>query len=284
MTSLSSIPAHPRSRGENISIVLSMSSRMGSSPLARGKRFGHLVEVLDAGLIPARAGKTRRFVTSVGEVEAHPRSRGENHSPPLSPPPWLGSSPLTRGKPQRSSPISGTSGLIPAHAGKTVGPRQAGTPTRAHPRSRGENSAPCTIVRRKSGSSPLTRGKQQPTSWSPERPGLIPAHAGKTTASFSDCSPTRAHPRSRGENSCTVHRPIFAAGSSPLTRGKHAHALERELSRGLIPAHAGKTFRGLPGPVRAGAHPRSRGENRSSPRAWLRRSGSSPLTRGKRFA
>ena len=52
-----------------------------------------------------------------------------------------------------------------------------------------------------------------------------------------------------------------AAGSSPLTRGKHeAWAFDAEAGR-LIPAHAGKTGHcqvGLPEPA---AHPRSRGEN-----------------------
>ena len=71
-------------------------------------------------------------------------------------------------------------------------------------------------------------------------------------------------------------------GSSPLTRGKHQTDRVRIHSRGLIPAHAGKTA--FSGPPRWGfsAHPRSRGENVrmvSPPQALM---GSSPLTRGKR--
>ena len=70
-------------------------------------------------------------------------------------------------------------------------------------------------------------------------------------------------------------------GSSPLTRGKHTCHYRLTLTQGLIPAHAGKTAcRVVPDPAN-GAHPRSRGENRTGA-AWSREGlGSSPLTRGK---
>ena len=73
------------------------------------------------------------------------------------------------------------------------------------------------------------------------------------------------------------------AGSSPLTRGKHARDVGGAILQGLIPAHAGKTeVRGacsLP----MTAHPRSRGENtKKADRSKIHR-GSSPLTRGKRM-
>ena len=51
-----------------------------------------------------------------------------------------GSSPLTRGKRWEQSEIKTTSGLIPAHAGKTATFRSFGPGTWAHPRSRGENT------------------------------------------------------------------------------------------------------------------------------------------------
>ena len=49
----------------------------------------------------------------------------------------------------------------------------------------------------------------------------------------------------------------------------------------LIPAHAGKTWWGGGCQVFSGAHPRSRGENRSSTVTRWAGGGSSPLTRGK---
>ena len=70
--------AHPRSRGENANAVGEAEAEFGSSPLTRGKRKA-LARGLGAdGLIPARAGKTRRAPAGVGAAWAHPRSRGEN--------------------------------------------------------------------------------------------------------------------------------------------------------------------------------------------------------------
>ena len=74
---------------------------------------------------------------------------------------------------------------------------------------------------------------------------------------------------------------IFAAGSSPLTRGKLEIPHQGLAARGLIPAHAGKTPQpGLMAPT-IRAHPRSRGENRLLGGSCYCASGSSPLTRGK---
>ena len=90
-----------------------------------------------------------------------------------------------------------------------------------------------------------------------------------------------AHPRSRGENSDHWVLAFALLGSSPLTRGKQAILLFLYLTRGLIPAHAGKTE--IPGfslPSCA-AHPRSRGENCLRCLEGHLRDGSSPLTRGK---
>ena len=91
-----------------------------------------------------------------------------------------------------------------------------------------------------------------------------------------------AHPRSRGENGQRVDIAQPRAGSSPLTRGKHVVPKLGTRFSGLIPAHAGKTAR-VGRPLRsAGAHPRSRGENRRLLPACVGCRGSSPLTRGKR--
>ena len=55
-----------------------------------------------------------------------------------------------------------------------------------------------------------------------------------------------------------------------------------DLTKRLIPAHAGKTVVTLPMGRASPAHPRSRGENQSAPRSNRSDRGSSPLTRGKR--
>ena len=112
--------AHPRSRGENtIADTLDQYVR-GSSPLTRGKhqagrRSGRLQR-----LIPAHAGKTQAPSSTGMACPAHPRSRGENQIDTRTPGRFIGSSPLTRGKPLHYAGIFVLIRLIPAHAGKTL--------------------------------------------------------------------------------------------------------------------------------------------------------------------
>mgnify|MGYP000977043823 CR=1 FL=1 len=153
-------------------------------------------------------------------------------------------------------------GLIPAHAGKTAPTCAEVWPVPAHPRSRGENVTIRTICTRRTGSSPLTRGKHERFVHVQGDLRLIPAHAGKTSASPRRSSASTAHPRSRGENSFLYSRLGCRKGSSPLTRGKLI------LSLAVI--------------VLVLAHPRSRGENRGRATRFMGDAGSSPLTRGKR--
>ena len=53
------LAAHPRSRGENEATLDGIPHPAGSSPLARGKLCRVTCSGQRAGLIPARAGKTR---------------------------------------------------------------------------------------------------------------------------------------------------------------------------------------------------------------------------------
>ena len=139
-------------------------------------------------------------------------------------------------------------------------------------------SAPIII---RQGSSPLTQGKPHGHPVRARRPGLIPAHAGKTGGDLRGELLEGAHPRSRGENEIIIALVRSGTGSSPLTRGKPGPCRARARSCGLIPAHAGKTsIRSLRSTIFR-AHPRSRGENRMICRSAAARRGSSPLTRGK---
>ena len=132
------------------------------------------------GLIPAHAGKTQSRRSRTDPPRAHPRSRGENIVSLGLVGERSGSSPLTRGKlPVLRLQLPST-GLIPAHAGKTSVSEENAPSRGAHPRSRGENGndrAACLLDR---GSSPLTRGKPFLYRDPMGRRGLIPAHAGKT--------------------------------------------------------------------------------------------------------
>ena len=91
----------------------------------------------------------------------------------------------------------------------------------------------------------------------------------------------RAHPRSRGENYNAGTAHALHAGSSPLTRGKRRRRRGDRQSRGLIPAHAGKTRFRRQRTRSPRAHPRSRGENEEFKKRYDAGEGSSPLTRGK---
>ena len=192
-----------------------------------------------------------------------------------------GSSPLTRGKLAAISQLLVGGGLIPAHAGKTdkcLNGIQSGS---AHPRSRGENRSAYVTEATGLGSSPLTRGKPSWSTPSGDLFRLIPAHAGKTQRPVHRGVGHGAHPRSRGENVSDFARGLRGQGSSPLTRGKPRLTRGRVVRRGLIPAHAGKTADHRSMPVKASAHPRSRGENIPDDGMDAMTLGSSPLTRGK---
>ena len=192
--------AHPRSRGENGELAATKHTLTGSSPLTRGKPGGGRELSVTARLIPAHAGKTRRKQRRGERQAAHPRSRGENLSWLGDEAPGVGSSPLTRGKPSPSPSEMTRTGLIPAHAGKTLLGLRRCSATWAHPRSRGENDQRAAARRDCGGSSPLTRGKlyEQGCEWADKR--LIPAHAGKTRRAHDARRLRKAHPRSRGEN------------------------------------------------------------------------------------
>ena len=256
-------PAHPRSRGENASVPSSSLGMTGSSPLTRGKQDPYY-DALDATrLIPAHAGKTPVCAKDPRLRAAHPRSRGENASGSERVSRLGGSSPLTRGKRRQRTGQLYCPWLIPAHAGKTPRLVTSRRPWPAHPRSRGENIRAVSTTPHLSGSSPLTRGKPAAGEDRRRRPGLIPAHAGKTARGRQSYRRAAAHPRSRGENPSTGKLIGLATGSSPLTRGKRDRRQRQRQTNRLIPAHAGKTsFVAAVGSVMP-AHPRSRGENKS---------------------
>ena len=255
----------------------------GSSPLTRGKRRRLASPTGGRRLIPAHAGKTGPSHSRRACPGAHPRSRGENKVIGQGYSGAWGSSPLTRGKPLRGLPGAGPQGLIPAHAGKTTIANELLSAAGAHPRSRGENSTTPGRRLADTGSSPLTRGKRPVRRDGRTPAGLIPAHAGKTMRAGRATRAGAAHPRSRGENPPFASWNDLMAGSSPLTRGKPPGPTDVEGEVGLIPAHAGKTHQPRRAAYQAGAHPRSRGENSGTASRPRSTTGSSPLTRGKRY-
>ena len=115
-----SAPAHPRSRGEHVDLLVDEGLGVGSSPLTRGALRHGRVSGRAPGLIPAHAGSTCSNACHWCSCGAHPRSRGEHdglvdvHSVPQ------GSSPLTRGARKTARKSRRQRRLIPAHAGSTL--------------------------------------------------------------------------------------------------------------------------------------------------------------------
>ena len=88
---------HPRSRGVYEGDKEWQVIGYGSSPLARGLPWGDPYPNTDHGIIPARAGFTRRSRRTRFRWRDHPRSRGVYAVPFAAANDSLGSSPLARG-------------------------------------------------------------------------------------------------------------------------------------------------------------------------------------------
>ena len=174
--------------------------KVGSSPRVRGKLWDLVAVFVNAGLIPACAGKTFPAMSRVRYIRAHPRVCGENTNDTISAALEGGSSPRVRGKHAPAETRSAGERLIPACAGKTPVTLNVTSAAGAHPRVCGENPRPRPDASQDSGSSPRMRGKRERAEAAPLPVGLIPAHAGKTWCAFQfDCMPW-AHPRACGEN------------------------------------------------------------------------------------
>ena len=194
------LSAHPHSRGENMRTSIFMCSAGGSSPLTRGKLEVVAYVRVVVGLIPAYTGKTVRRRHALRSRRVPPHSRGENAavscasyvctgSSPLArenidawelPERHVGSSPLTRGKPDLCPNLEVRLRLIPTQAGKTLTRRFRVLSARPHPHSREENVMILVLNCLVAGSSPLTRGKRIHCSSQRHQPGLIPSLMGKT--------------------------------------------------------------------------------------------------------
>ena len=151
--------AHPRVGGENVLEEIGGDVERGSSPRGRGKPGCTMRRARCIGLIPAWAGKTRRYVPARPQRTAHPRVGGENPNSTASAWRASGSSPRGRGKLIGVPIREGISRLIPAWAGKTNVSSVRALAAAAHPRVGGENSGDRLSPGRAAGSSPRGRGK-----------------------------------------------------------------------------------------------------------------------------
>ena len=172
-------------------------------------------------------------------------------------------------------------GNIPAYAGRTQ-ERSLNAPYRQkHPRIRGENHRDLRRGRFFLETSPHTRGEPSAAVSVLDRPGNIPAYAGRTIYGEDVNLDAEKHPRIRGENHLARLQVRNHAETSPHTRGERCCCATQPDSPGNIPAYAGRT--GCPkNPARLRQkHPRIRGENTPQHLAGGRITETSPHTRGE---
>ena len=233
-----------------------------------------------AGIIPARAGVTKKEITNGNQDADHPRSRGVYRSPTRRDTPAAGSSPLARGLRLMKQLARLDRRIIPARAGFTDPACRAGRCRGDHPRSRGVYPPTLYLGGWGAGSSPLARGLRGGSGEGGEGVGIIPARAGFTIGGLEERLDDADHPRSRGVYRRQYSLPVPGAGSSPLARGLPTCTRRGAPTTGIIPARAGFTGGYLQGGVGGSDHPRSRGVYVVEQARMAYLAGSSPLARG----
>ena len=252
----------------------------GSSPRTRGTL--RLPERLlgRPRFIPAHAGNARSRDRQGAGPAVHPRARGERAASSTTTRRAGGSSPRTRGTPDRPRVARRSCRFIPAHAGNAFSARTRAPPGSVHPRARGERGRARPGVAGLGGSSPRTRGTRGRGGSRPTPLRFIPAHAGNARCCSDVARRAPVHPRARGERASSSRQPRQKAGSSPRTRGTRSQRDELGSRTRFIPAHAGNATRQPVGRRSPPVHPRARGERMMSPMKEVHSFGSSPRTRG----
>ena len=171
---------HPRACGEHPTTSARQRRAKGSSPRMRGTRMGRRQGHREGGIIPAHAGNTLSLTLTVSRVWDHPRACGEHIAFCGEEVIDLGSSPRMRGTPKSVRRTHRWPGIIPAHAGNTIGPSFSFGLIGDHPRACGEHRNCPSWCRWSSGSSPRMRGTLRMCVVNDVCAGIIPAHAGNT--------------------------------------------------------------------------------------------------------
>ena len=187
----------------------------------RGKLCNGFSGVTAAGITPAGAGKTNKYLSIGFCVRDHPRRCGENSYRYTCKHRRRGSPPQVRGKRPLIEPPLNDSRITPAGAGKTAMLLSLKAACRDHPRRCGENVDAQTLTITTPGSPPQVRGKpfRRGRAW--QRTRITPAGAGKTKMPTSAGLLARDHPRRCGENYHWCPGPRRTRGSPPQVRGKH---------------------------------------------------------------
>jgi len=230
-------------------------------PLARGGLRRDVLVHVPGGSTPARAGRTDTELPEQPRFRKHPRSRGEDPSPPNPTSSTTEAPPLARGGRHRRSMSSLNVGSTPARAGRTHRLPTRPHPLRKHSRSRGEDASTIAARRCCPEAPPLARGGLPQVEGEVRHTGSTPARAGRTT-SWAPCTTCPwKHPRSRGEDFRATRQVSTLWEAPPLARGGRCCHHQPRPATGSTPARAGRTAPPWPVAPRAWKHPRSRGED-----------------------
>ena len=110
---------HPRGCGEKLPRSRITAPPPGSSPRVRGEEVAGDRDVDALGIIPAGAGRSRRYLGGRAPPRDHPRGCGEKRITRLRAQTGLGSSPRVRGEVAPIPDDDGSLGIIPAGAGRS---------------------------------------------------------------------------------------------------------------------------------------------------------------------
>ena len=145
-----------------------------------------------------------------------------------------------RGKDKAPSRAFGSTGITPAHAGKSRPYMVTLTQRKDHPRPCGEKDVRINIISHLRGSPPPMRGKAARAENAKALGRITPAHAGKRALSFFLIGLGRDHPRPCGEKEKFQIWDSKCRGSPPPMRGKVLLGLRGADCGRITPAHAGK--------------------------------------------
>ncbi|KXS38169.1 MAG: hypothetical protein AWU55_1647 [Halomonadaceae bacterium T82-2] len=209
----------PRGCGEAQIQIDDGSPTAGRSPRVRGSPAQQYHGIVDAGSIPAGAGKPSAGRCWTPSTRVDPRGCGEASGRVDLPTFEWGRSPRVRGSLTHSPSCEDALGSIPAGAGKPTCCGTGWCPAGVDPRGCGEARSSTCAPTDNSGRSPRVRGSPGRGKGSCRRPGSIPAGAGKPQQSIGTASLSRVDPRGCGEAEPTFRASTIAEGRSPRVRG-----------------------------------------------------------------
>ena len=193
-------PVHPHTRGEHVNENDATGRQAGSSPHTRGTRRYVPPPLRKNRFIPTHAGNTHMTIYAQSEKTVHPHTRGEHSNGRTCVRNTRGSSPHTRGTPQRLAAAPMIDRFIPTHAGNTFDQYPSNSPLSVHPHTRGEHMRSVGVRAPRCGSSPHTRGTPEYLTVFPLLARFIPTHAGNTLVAVTTISVSPVHPHTRGEH------------------------------------------------------------------------------------